>query len=96
MYEPYQPISVFSPTRRETPFYASSSATVMIWGAHLALFGPLRTLYNFVVTGAAARICDIRDRLLRRQAGRMSSCLSPIPVSSVRTWSGSPAVVTLG
>ena len=48
MYEPYQPISVVSPTRRETPFYASSAATLMIWGAHLALFGPLRTLYNFV------------------------------------------------
>ncbi|SMF49206.1 Short-chain alcohol dehydrogenase of unknown specificity, partial [Cellulosimicrobium cellulans J1] len=31
--------------------------------------------------GAAARICDISDRLLAEQAGRMLLCPGPIPVS---------------
>ncbi|MGW6265757.1 hypothetical protein, partial [Cellulosimicrobium funkei] len=40
--------------------------------------------------GAAARICDISDRLLAEQAGRMLLCPGPIPVSFVRTSCGSP------
>ncbi|WP_171467687.1 tape measure protein [Cellulosimicrobium sp. 72-3] len=43
--------------------------------------------------GAAARICDISDRLLAEQAGRMLLCPGPIPVSFVRTSCGSPGTV---
>lgn len=51
---------------------------------------PLDRVYPVIfidalVVGAAAGICDIRDGLTPSQAGRMLSCLSPIPVSSVRT-----------
>jgi len=61
-----------------------------------APLGP--TLYEYdavgrITKGAAARICDISDRLLAEQAGRMLLCPGPIPVSFVRTSCGSPGTV---